>query len=182
MARYIALLRGINVGGHRVKMPELRAHFEALGLADVATFIASGNVIFSAESEEAALQRRIEDHLRQVLGYAVPTFLRTPAELAAVAAYDPFPGRAPVAEGDTLSVMFLAAPPPPELGEQLAAFETSYDALHVHGREIYWLCRGKTTDTLIDWAILGKRVTMPLTTVRNATTVRKLSALYSPSR
>jgi uncharacterized protein (DUF1697 family) len=178
--RYIALLRGINVGGHRVKMPELRAHFEELGFAAVETFIASGNVIFSAAGDEAGLQRQIELHLRQALGYDVPTFLRTPAELAAVAAHEPFPDQAPVAASDTLSVMFLAAAAPPELAEQLAALQTSYDSLRAHGREIYWLCRGKTTDSLIDWAKAGKRVKMPLTTARNATTVRKLSALYPP--
>ena len=87
MPRYIALLRGINVGGHRVKMDRLRGLFEARGFEDVATFIASGNVIFSSDSVDAAsLGRDIEEHLENELGYEVATFIRTPAEMTATSA------------------------------------------------------------------------------------------------
>ena len=72
--RYIALLRGINVGGHQVKMDALRGHFADLGLANVGSYIQSGNVFFdSDEADRYALQARIEDRLRAALGYAVPT-------------------------------------------------------------------------------------------------------------
>ena len=92
MTRYIAFLRAINVGGRTVKMDELRTLFAAMGFAGVETFIASGNVIFAADhSDAAALQQRIEGELNQALGYAVATFLRTDAEVAAVARYAPFP-------------------------------------------------------------------------------------------
>lgn len=181
MQRYIALLRGINVGGHRVSMADLRLRFEELGFAGVATFIASGNVVFEADDpDEARLQARIEQQLKAALGYAVPTFLRTPRELAAVAAYAPFDEPGLAAGAATLSVMFLHAPPPADLQAQLRPFETTFDALHVHGRELYWLTRGRTSDSLIDWALLGKSVRLPLATVRNATTVRKLAAKYPP--
>ena len=87
MKRYIAFLRGINVGGHRVKMDRLRSLFEEMGLADVSTFIASGNVVFSANSNDVdSLSSRIEQCLAQRLGYDVATFIRTPAELEAIAA------------------------------------------------------------------------------------------------
>src|SRR5918994_5060517 len=90
--RCIAFLRGINVGGHQVKMDAVRRTFEALDLDNVATFIASGNVIFEtgdpggdpADTEVAALTARIESHLRAALGYEVPTFLRTDSELARI--------------------------------------------------------------------------------------------------
>src|SRR5438093_13743288 len=92
MPPYVAFLRGINVGGHTVKMDDLRRHFEAMGVANVSTFIASGNVLFeSPEADAAALERRIEATLHAALGYESATFLRTDAELAAVAAQDPFP-------------------------------------------------------------------------------------------
>jgi uncharacterized protein (DUF1697 family) len=162
-------------------MADLRLRFEGLGFANVATFIASGNVIFDAvEGEPAELQARIEGHLRAALGYEVATFLRTPHELAAIATYAPFVDSSLNGDGATLSIMFLAATPDADLHERLRAFETPIDALHVHGREIYWLSQGRTTDSLIDWPLLGKTVRLPLTTVRNATTVRKLAAKYPP--
>ena len=70
MARYIAFLRAINVGGHTVKMDRLRALFQELPLANVETFIASGNVLFdSDESDTRVLERMIEGHLRAALGW-----------------------------------------------------------------------------------------------------------------
>jgi uncharacterized protein (DUF1697 family) len=182
MRRYIALLRGINVGGHRVSMTDLRRHFEALGFANVATFIASGNVIFEADTDDLGwLRARIEEQLRSALGYEVATFLRTPHELAAIALSTPFCDPALDAGTATLSIMFLAEPAPPALHDQLRAFETPMDAFHVDGREIYWLCRGKTTESLADWPRMGKTLQLPQLTVRNVTTVRKLAAKYPPA-
>jgi uncharacterized protein (DUF1697 family) len=181
MQRYIAFLRGINVGGHRVTMADLRLHFEELGFANVATFIASGNVIFETESnDEAQLRSQIEGQLKARLGYEVATFLRTPEELRAIVAYSPFSDPALDAGSATLSIMFMAESLPTELNEKLAAFDTPMDAVRVHGREVYWLCRGRTTDSLIDWAQLGKQVQLPTLTMRNATTVRKLALKYAP--
>ena len=91
MKRHIAFLRAINVGGHTVKMDRLRDLFAGMGFANVETFIASGNVIFDAPAPgTAALERKIETGLLTALGYRVDTFIRTPAELAAVAAKRPF--------------------------------------------------------------------------------------------
>lgn len=82
MTRYIALLRGINVGGHRVKMERLRGLFGELGFCNVATYIQSGNVFFETdESDFDSLTRKIEVHLFEALGYEVPVFLRTPVQL-----------------------------------------------------------------------------------------------------
>src|SRR3954464_12194003 len=90
MPRYVAFLRAINVGGHTVKMDRLRALFEELELANVKTFIASGNVLFdSAARNRAALESRIERHLEQALGSEVATFVRTTAELGTVIQFRP---------------------------------------------------------------------------------------------
>src|SRR4028118_167016 len=105
MQRFIALLGGINVGGHRVKMDRLRELFEALGFTNIATFIASGNVIFeSAIDDPHHLQTLIEPRLKQSLGYTVPTFIRSSQELTAVARYQPFPRSEPDTNPHTLSV------------------------------------------------------------------------------
>jgi uncharacterized protein (DUF1697 family) len=87
MFRFIAFLRAINVGrGRTVKMQSLRQVFESLGLSRVATFIASGNVIFDATTRDTkTLERKIEKRLREVFGYEVPTFIRREAELAKIA-------------------------------------------------------------------------------------------------
>jgi uncharacterized protein (DUF1697 family) len=79
---YIALLRGINIGGHRVKMERLRALFGELGFSNVSSYIQTGNVFFATtETDRQVLCTRIEEHLHQALGYEVPVLLRTVPEL-----------------------------------------------------------------------------------------------------
>jgi uncharacterized protein (DUF1697 family) len=178
MQRYVAFMRALNVGGHTVKMDHLRSLFEALGFSGVESFIASGNIIFQSPSTDAAaLEERIEAHLAQALGYEVATFLRTPAEVAAAAAYRPFAAADPVPEGHTLNVVFLKRAPGAEVREQVSALATEYDDLHIHGRELYWWCRGRSSDTLVKPGRMEKALGMPSTS-RNVTTVRKLAAKY----
>jgi uncharacterized protein (DUF1697 family) len=178
--RYIALLGGINAGGHRVKMDHLRGLFQALGLLNVATFIASGNVIFETATDDVrSLQTRIEHHLTQELGYLVPTFIRSTQELADIAGYQPFPALDISDTTSTLSIMFLSEVFPVELRETFLSFSTTVDSFDIHGREIYWLCRGKITESLVNWTRLGKTMPMPRVTVRNVTTVRKLAERYA---
>ena len=177
-SRYVAFLRGMNVGGHRVSMERLRDLFAALGFSDVATFIASGNVIFDTTAADASvLEKRIEAHLRQSLGYEVDTFLRTPAELADIVAHQPFAPAEVDVPGHTLHVGFLRAGLDEAASEKMLTFRTPMDDFRVHGRELYWLCRGKITDSLVAWPRVAKDVSMSVT-MRNITTLRKLSARY----
>ncbi len=89
--RYIALLRGINVGGHRVKMDRLRQLFEELGFANVSSYISSGNIFFdTSENDRQLLMGKIEPHLFSSLGYEVPVLLRTVNEVQAILDQDPF--------------------------------------------------------------------------------------------
>lgn len=175
--RYIAFLRGINVGGHRVKMDELRDHFAALKFANVSTFIASGNVIFDATSPDPAeLERRIEAHLERALGYEAATFVRTPADLATILETRPFPSEEVETPGFTVHVGFLRQALAAEDAARLRSFRTAMDEFHVAGRELYWLCRGKTTDSLVSWPKVTKLVPMA-STMRNMTMLRKLAAM-----
>lgn len=174
LRRHIAFLRAINVGGHTVKMDRLRALFEEIGMVDVSTHIASGNVIFEASGEAEALEERIEAHLERSLGFPVATFLRSPEELAAVAERRPFPE---AEEGHGLYVAFLKAPPDPEAAEKLMGLRTEVDDFRVHGREVYWLCRVRSSDSKFSGAALERALRAPAT-MRNATTVRKLAAKY----
>lgn len=160
-------------------MTDLRALFEELGFANVTTLIASGNVIFESTSKDTTrLETQIEDHLQKALGYRVPTFIRSSEEIAVIARYQPFPPE-PGSASHTLSVMFMAEPMPEDVQQKFLTFRTPIDEFHVHKREIYWLCRKKTSESLVDWKLLGKTVTMPPVTVRNITTVRKLAEKYA---
>ena len=178
MQRYFAFLRAINVGGHTVKMDQLRTLFEALRFSNVATYIASGNVIFETpDTSIVTLEAQIERHLQQALGYEVITFLRTASELAAIADYTPFPPTDQAMHG--LYVSFLKAPLSDEVQQKLLALRTETDEFHVHGCEFYWLCRSRLSDSpLFSGTLLGKTVGAP-STMRNITTVRKLAAKYA---
>jgi len=181
MQRYIAFMRALNVGGHTVKMDHLRSLFEALGFSGVESFIASGNIIFESPSTDTAvLEERIERHLKESLGYEVATFVRTPAEVAAAAAHTPFASADPVPEGHTLQVVFLKTAPGAEVKEKVSALRTDYDELHIHGRELYWWCQGRSSDSLIKPGRMDKALGTP-GTARNVTTVRKLAAKYPAS-
>jgi uncharacterized protein (DUF1697 family) len=182
MTRYVALLRAINVGGHTVKMDVLRKHFSRMGFTNVETFIASGNVIFDAKDEEpSALEERIAYELENTLGYAVATFLRTPAELAAIVRHRPFAPDVIDPEEHALYVGFLRQKPGVDTARKVVALRTAVDEFHVHRRELYWGCRGRLSDSTVSGAALERAIAMPMT-MRNVTTVRKLAAkLNQPS-
>lgn len=178
MPRLIAFLRAINVGGHTVTMAELRGFFENLGLEEVETFIASGNVIFASRSKEIrALEQKIENQLLGSLGYEVKTFLRTVSEVAAVARYKPFNESDP-SSAAALNVAFVADPLSVEAAKSVVALKTEIDDFHVHGREVYWLCRGKQSDSKFSYARFEKMINARATW-RNVNTIRRLAAKYS---
>lgn len=178
--RYVAFLRAINVGGHVVKMNDLRDIFQSLRFGAVETFIASGNVLFDAPSSDArALEDQIERRLASSLGYEVSTFLRTPAELAVAAAAVPFADSEPGAAVHTLSVGFLKSAPTADALSKVNALATDVDDFRVIGRELYWRCRVRTSDSKVSGARLEKALSAPAT-LRNITTVRRLAAKYAP--
>ena len=179
VTRYVALLRAINVGGHNVKMAELRTIFTALTLTNVETFIASGNVRFSCRTTDvAALETRIEARLRTELGYDVATFIRTDAEMIDAAAFTPFttPGR--TGASSSLSVGFLKTALPDATRDRVLALRGDDNDFVFRGREFYWWLVGRFSDSTITGAKLEKALGQP-TTIRNVTTVRKLALLCS---
>lgn len=178
MAPRIALLRGINVGGHTVRMAELREIFEDMGLEGVTTFIASGNVVFESEdADTVALERRIEGGLRSALGYDVACFIRTCDELTRVVEMDRFQDTAVHRDGAALHVAFMRTPVPAPLREAVVALRRDTDDFRVDGREVYWLREGgRISDSPVGVAFgraLGAEHTM-----RNMNTVRRLVARY----
>lgn len=173
--QYVAFLRAINVGGRIVKMDALKALFEAMRFADVATFIASGNVVFRAPGDPTRLEATIAKGLESALGYPVATFLRSIDDVARIAAHEAF--RAAAGDG-TLYVGLLRAAPTAAGTASLTKLETANDRLRVHDREVYWLCGGSMMDSTVTYARVEKALGLPAT-FRNISTVRRLAAKYS---
>ena len=177
MPRHVAFLRGMNLGKRRIKNEELRAEFEALGFEDVATFRASGNVIFdAAKKSEGALTKEIEAGLGEALGYEVPVYLRSCKEVVAIAAEGPFEAKAVAASKGKLQVSMLAKKPTAAARKKVLALATDRDSLALSGRELYWLPSGGTLESELDLkaidAALGKG------TMRTMGTVEQIAAKY----
>jgi uncharacterized protein (DUF1697 family) len=178
MPKYIAFLRAINVGGHTVKMDHLRQVFESLGFLSVETFIASGNVVFETPAKNAsALERKIEAMLHKALGYEVATFMRTISEVAEIVNSKLFT-EAEMKAATAFNIAFLAEPPDAKAKQKVMALKTDIDTFHVHGRELYWLCRKKQSESTFSNAVLEKALGKP-STIRGANTVKKIAEKYS---
>ena len=174
MARLVAFLRAINVGGHIVRMEDLRRLFEEQGFTQVSTFIASGNVIFRTRAKPDALAPRIEQHLRQVLGYEVPTFLRTDTQVAEVAAHRPF-APALMSRARMIYVGFLASDPGAAGQTALRALASPGEHLYLNGREVYWLTESKLSESKLSYAAFEKGL-KTRATFRGMNTVERLAA------
>lgn len=178
MQRYVAFLRGINLGKRRLPMSRLMELFEELGFAEVKTFIASGNVLFSSKAKDTrALEFKIAKHLEASLGYEVDTFIRTLEEVVTTGSAKIFPeeGR----EGIMIYVSFLQEKLPPDIAKKLAAIRTAHDEFHVTGREFYWLCRIRSSESKIWTSPEIKALKLPTSTMRNLTSLRKLIAQHA---
>lgn len=173
MARHVALLRAINVGGHIVKMDALRAHCEGCGLSNVETFIASGNVIFDSRAGAASLESKIEKQLRAKLGYDVATFIRSMAELQAVVKT----AASKREDAKNVYVGFMRAPLSPDAQKGVLALASKGEQFLFSGREIYWMTPSNMLDSKFSYAALEKLAKSPAT-FRNITTVTKIAEKY----
>ena len=177
MMTYVALLRGINVGGHKpVAMAELRDLLARLGFVDARSLLQSGNLVFRGEARTGGrLERLLETEAAQRLGLETDFFVRTAKEWKAVVARNPFPKEA---ERDPahLLVMFLKEPPEVKDVAALRAAITGPElvrAADMHAYLVYpnGIGRSRLTNTLIE-RTLGTRGTG-----RNWNTVLKLGGL-----
>ena len=177
MRDFAAFLRGINVGGHRVKGPQLCEVFDELGCREVSMFRASGNVVFDADREpEAELAARIEAGLEAALGYEAITFLRSAREVATIAATEPFEPAALERSKGKLQVVMLASKPAAKARKLVLARGTEDDRVDFGERELYWLPAGDTQDSQLDWkAIAG---VLGPSTMRTKGTVEQMAVKH----
>lgn len=135
---WVALLRGINVGGHRkVSMPSLRSALEAAGFDAVRTYVNSGNVVLrSSHRSPAQVATAVRAVVEEVSGLDdVPVVVRTGAELADVLAWNPFPDAA-AERPHLVQVVHLVAAPDPRRVEEVLAADVAPDAVAVRGAEV----------------------------------------------
>jgi len=178
MPRYAAFLRGMNLGRRRIANEDLRAHVEALGFADVATFRASGNVILTAPDVEAlgALAARLEAGLAAALAYDVPVFARDAERMRAIAACAPFaPDELAASKGKPQVVLLSEAPSAAARGAALTLAPAD-DRFVFDDAELHWLPRAGLADTELDLGALAKL--LGPTTVRTKGTIELIAARW----
>jgi uncharacterized protein (DUF1697 family) len=173
---YVAMLRGINVGGRtRVSMGDLKALFEALGAEDVQTYVQSGNVVFTSTVKKASeLEHLIQDRISKDLGLDVRLLVRTKQELKRVVDRNPFlkEKRDPKA----LHVTFLATKPAADRVRGLNTDAGAPDEFRIAGREVYLHCPNGYGKTKLNNTFFEKKLGVAATT-RNWRTVTTLAEL-----
>ena len=168
---YVALLRGINVGGrNKLPMAELKSLVQDLGGCSVRTYIQSGNVVFEADAD---LGSAVSEGIAERHGLKVPVVLRTAEEVASVVASNPFLVEDPRLDAKTLHVAFLADEPTAEQAASLDPERSPPDAFRVVGKTVYLhypngLARSKLTNAYLDSKL------KTVSTVRNWNTCLKL--------
>lgn len=180
MIVYIALLRGINVGGKNIiKMADLRQVFESIGLSEVKTYIQSGNVLFKSNETEEALCNKIEHEIEAVFGTLVKVILRTAAELEQIILNCPFSKdevteAETVSEAESLYVTLLTHSPLKEKIDSIDVYRSESDKYHIVGRDVYLLFHHSIRNSKLANNLY--KLNVPAT-VRNWKTLSKLAAL-----
>jgi uncharacterized protein (DUF1697 family) len=178
MAKHIAFLKAINVGGHTVKMDYLKKLFEKMGFENVETFIASGNVVFETKSKGIdSIKKKIETELEKSLGYKIATFIRTTKELKEIAEHKPFTESDLDNKQNYLYIGFLDNQPNKESLKKVLDLSDMANEFRFNKREVYWLCRKSFSDSGITGKTLEKMLGVE-TTIRNSTTIRKMAARF----
>jgi uncharacterized protein (DUF1697 family) len=177
MTNYLAMLRGINVTGHKIiKMEKLRASMEALGFSQVRTYVQSGNIVFrAATNSKAALRRMIAERIESDFGFAVPVFMKTAKDLARIVKENPFLEDKSI-DQSKLHVTFLSGPAPATASESLAALAVKPERFHVSGHEIYLYCPNGYGGTKLSNSAIEKKLGVGATT-RNWRSVNTLLAM-----
>jgi uncharacterized protein (DUF1697 family) len=171
---YVCLLRGINVVGHKIiKMDRLRAAFEALGFADVKTYIQSGNVVFKAPAQSSEkLAKRIGEAVLSQFGFSVPAMVKTPEEVGAVIKNNPFLKEKGI-DSSKLHVTFLSHAPEKTAVKMLDAIAADPDRFRCSRETVYLHCPNGYGETKLSNNAFEKMLAVRATT-RNWKTVNKL--------
>lgn len=181
MTTYIALLKGINVGGHhKIKMDDLRSILEEIGLNRVETYIQSGNILFDTAEDESTLRVKIEEAIVKNFGFSVSVVLRTADDIRQIILTCPYSegeiqsAEAANTEGESMYVAFCSDLVPLEKVELLKAFQSEEETYCCQGKNIYLLLRHSIRNSKLSSQL---QVANTSITVRNWKTVKKLNEL-----
>jgi uncharacterized protein (DUF1697 family) len=182
--RYVALLRGINVGGNTmIKMEDLRETFEALGFKNVTSYINSGNLAFDVGSaheskgssqNESNLIAKIESAIERDSGKAIPVMVRERSDIGRILQNNPFDGQ--FESHKEMHVLFMKDEMPKDKQTQLLEHQTESERFVVDGREIYCHLKLGVADSLLGKGFIDKKLKVSITG-RNWRTVEKLAVL-----
>ncbi len=174
--RYVALLRGINVGGNTmIKMSDLKASFEDLGFKNVITYVNSGNLAFDANKiSEETLASKIEKAVEKIIDKQVLVMVREQRSINDVLKHNPYEGE--YESHKQMHVLFLKEPVPSSKREEILGLQSAGERIAVRGREIYALLLGGMSESLLGRGLIEKKLKMPMT-ARNWRTVEKLAEL-----
>ncbi len=181
MSKYIALLRGINVGGkNKVSMSLLKSAFEEIGFAMVSTYINSGNVIFDSEiSDKVELIRLCEDIIAQKFGFTIPVCIISYAELADALNHAPDWWAAPSDVEMVHQAIFLIPPiTAAEVYNAVGKAKSDIENVWHYNQIIFWSA-ARSTFTKTRWCKISSTAVYNKVTIRNANTSKKLLALCS---
>ena len=179
MTRYIALFRGLNVGGgHKVPMAALRRFMAGLGFADVATYIQSGNAVFDADADAASATSTIETAFAHRFGFAVPLVLLTVGQLDEAIDGNPFASLTD--DHRMLHTGFFKADPDPDRLAALAPLEKDGERHAVAGRVIYLYLPHYSARSELAGKVAGGDLGAPVT-LRNWRSVRALAEMAHPA-
>lgn len=178
--RYIAILRGINVGaGRKVPMTDLKKLCENMGLQNVQTYIQSGNVVFEWSQSDfiSELETRLQQAFTEAFGFDIPVLIRTSGEWAESLAQNPFLKEENV-DIDRLHLTCLKEVPSPELLEKIKVFQYLPDRYEIIGKNVFVFCAaGYGTSKLVN-SFFESKLKTPATT-RNWKTVMKLHEMIN---
>lgn len=176
MTVFVSLFRGINVGGQQVRMDDLKAMHEALGLKNVSPYIRSGNVIFTSDNADPLqLQRQIEESFATKFGFHVEVFMRTSAELNEIIEHNPFQSHTNE-EPNRVLVMFLADHPDERALEDLAATYIGPEEFLLIGKAVYIYYPNGVGRSKLSHGFIEKKL-KTFGTARNWNTVLQLQKL-----
>lgn len=170
----MALLRGINVGGHnKIKMDDLRKMCESLGYESVTTYIQSGNIIFQSNRNAETIINQMEKEIENLFGFSVTVVLRSYDEFMNMINNSPF-NLDNLKEGESLHVSFLSEAPEMEKVQKLEDFDRGVDVYYIYGKDLYLYLRQSIRHSKLAFQLSKLGVSA---TVRNWNTVMKLASL-----
>jgi uncharacterized protein (DUF1697 family) len=174
--KYVALLRGINVGGkNMIKMETLRATFESLGYENVKSYINSGNLVFETrKTDDRKLAKTIHDAIQKDFGFDISVMVRSMKEIEEIVKNNPFDGQ--FDNHKYLHVFFLDSELSNGQRELIDSITNENERIEVHGRTLYCLLKISIIDSAVGKGIIDKKLKIPATG-RNWRTIQKIAEL-----